>query len=103
MQEKGQETYPVGLRIYPMYPGNDIECGNRHQMYLCKQHQYCPKTLDGNVGAFINGSSAEIQHTLLGGRNYLVLFHLDGDQQEKRFAVIIRSSCHLQTKKHRVE
>ncbi|XP_060558331.1 calpain-2 catalytic subunit-like [Ruditapes philippinarum] len=102
MQEKGQETYPVGLRIYPMDPGYDIECGDQHQQYLYSQHDNCPRTLDGNVGAFIMGSSAEIQHKLPPGQ-YFVLFHLDGDQQEKRFAVIIRSSCHLQTKKHHVE
>jgi hypothetical protein len=38
-----------------MDPGYDIECGDQHQQYLYSQHDNCPRTLEGDVGAFVMG------------------------------------------------
>lgn len=104
MQEKGDETFPIGLRVFEMDQGYQIPepDDKEHQNYLYSHYDSCPRTIEGQQGAFVMGSSADVTHQLPPGR-YFVLLHADDSSQEKRFALVMRATCNINPRAHQFE
>nr|XP_034308910.1 calpain-1 catalytic subunit-like isoform X2 [Crassostrea gigas] len=90
MADTEEPSYPIGLKLFKISGETaplDID-------WLYEHYGSAVKTVDGDDGPFVMGSSAPAVYSLEAG-SYVCLLHMDEPDTEKRFALVIRSQTPL--------
>ncbi|XP_048237270.1 calpain-3-like [Haliotis rufescens] len=88
MQPQEEPKFPIGLRVYPLQREAPVDID-----YLYDQYDNCPET-EGGDGSFMITWDLNLKYVLPPG-DYVAVIHMDEPNTEKAYALLVRSSAHL--------
>ncbi|XP_061185730.1 calpain-A-like [Saccostrea echinata] len=90
LQLLSDPKYPIGIKMFKV-DGDPVPASLD---WLHKHYGSATRTVDGDDGPFVSGTSADAEYFLLSG-DYLCLLHMDLPNTETKFALVIRSTTPL--------